>query len=410
MSTKSREEINLRTEVKGIKINVSEYARTNNISWATAKRRINGVSRKKRTPTKEGVLSEFKEIIDNKVKTYNTTATAIHYFIKEKGYSGSLSTVIKYVKPLKNDLNRKAVIRIETTPGLQGQVDWKENMSLISKYGEVFKINIFLYILAYSKLKYIELTIDKTQSTLFNCLTNAFKYCDSRVPEEMLFDNMKTVVQEHNSSSGIVTFNPKFEEYAKNCGFKPIACRPYNPKAKGLVENLAKLMERLVVYNEEFTDLDELKVIVTNLNKQLNSEVSQATNEVCFNRFENKEKEYLNYINLEQFTPKPSRQTRKVSNESMIVINKNKYSVPVDYIDRIVEYELLNNELYIYYKGNEIVCHSVTNNRFNYKENHLLDIIKSSFPYDDEKSIKEKVENRLKGFDCFNVRGKCHDK
>ena len=42
-------------------------------------------------------------------------------------------------------------------------------------------------------MKYIELTIDQTQSTLFRCMTNAFRYFEG-ITEEILFDNMKTIV------------------------------------------------------------------------------------------------------------------------------------------------------------------------------------------------------------------------
>ena len=45
---------------------------------------------------------------------------------------------------VKNEQIKKATIRFETVPGLQAQVDWKESMRLVNKYGEVFEINIFL--------------------------------------------------------------------------------------------------------------------------------------------------------------------------------------------------------------------------------------------------------------------------
>jgi transposase len=64
-------------------------------------------------------------------------------------------------------------------------VDWKERMKLISKNGEVYTVDIFLMILGYSRLKYIELTINKEQDTLFSCLVNAFQYFDG-VPRDII--------------------------------------------------------------------------------------------------------------------------------------------------------------------------------------------------------------------------------
>ena len=55
-----------------------------------------------------------------------------------------------------------------------------------------------------------------------------------------------------NINTNKVYFNQRFAEFAKDCMFKPLACKPFRPCTKGLVENLAKIMDRLKVYNEEF--------------------------------------------------------------------------------------------------------------------------------------------------------------
>ena len=43
-------------------------------------------------------------------------------------------------------------VRYETKPGDQLQVDWKENIEMISSLGEVFKFNIFTATLGFSRL------------------------------------------------------------------------------------------------------------------------------------------------------------------------------------------------------------------------------------------------------------------
>ena len=40
-------------------------------------------------------------------------------------------------------------------PGLQAQVYWKENLKMISKQGELFEVNIFLMVLGYSRMKFL---------------------------------------------------------------------------------------------------------------------------------------------------------------------------------------------------------------------------------------------------------------
>lgn len=186
-------------------------------------------------------LDDYKSTIINKVDTYGCTAMAAYKFICKKGYTGKYSIVADFVKRHKDDETKKATIRFETNPGLQAQVDWKEDMTLVNRFGEVFRINIFLMVLGYSRYKFLMITSDRTQETLFSCMVSAFKHFGG-VPHEILFDNMKTVVDHAKSSFARTVFNERFEYFAKDIGFKPIACRPYRPQTKGKVESLAKLI------------------------------------------------------------------------------------------------------------------------------------------------------------------------
>ncbi len=399
--------------VKNMKLNISQIARDQGVSWPTAKKIALGETKRKPREFK-GVskLEPFKETMDYKLETYQCSAVSLYNLIKDKGYTGSQSLVTKYVKQKKDSLLKKATIRVETTPGLQGQVDWKESLTLISKSGEKYTINIFLFILSYSKYKYIELTINKTQSTLFRCMINCFKALDG-VPEEIWFDNMKTVVDEHDINTNRVKFNAKFAEFAKNMMFTPIACKSYRPCTKGRVENLAKIMDRLKAYNEEFEDFNELEKIVKDLNYKLNNlEKSQATGQYPAVLFEGKEKEYLSKVNLKQFDYSSSRQVRKVSNESMINVNNNKYSVPVEYLGELVETQIIDDQLYIYYNDELIRQHKLENNSYQiiYNKTDVKQILKSNYPSYSDTQIEDMATQRLEGYDILlNRKKRAHE-
>lgn len=175
---------------------------------------------------------------------------------------------------------------------------------------------------------------------------DAFNFCNG-VPEEIWFDNMKTVVDYHNPNNGEVTFNEKFLLFTNEFGYKPIACRPYRPQTKGIIENVAKVMDRLKVYNDELESLDDIIKRIKEFNIELNNEISQATNEKPISLFK-KEKEYLKpVINQNILDTYKELQTRKVSKESMIEYKGNKYSLPTFYVGKIVEIDIKNNNLYI---------------------------------------------------------------
>lgn len=79
---------------------------------------------------------------------------AAYKFIQKKGYQDKYSTVAAFVTDHKQTEIKKVTVRFETTPGLQAQVDWKEKLTMISKHGELFNVNIFLIVLGYPRIKY----------------------------------------------------------------------------------------------------------------------------------------------------------------------------------------------------------------------------------------------------------------
>ena len=325
-----RKEITVNNLLKGgEKVNKSALARQYNCCWETIDRRLNPEKyrKEKKIRVYTSKLDNFKEIIDIKLEESNVPATGIYYLLKEKyNFDGKYGIVRKYVSSKKENIIKELTIRFETLKGYQSQVDWKEKLKLHDKYHNQYVISIFLIILGNSRYKYIELTLDQTQATLFRCLTNAFEYFGGTT-EEILFDNMKTIVDRTKSSLNDIIINSKAEQFSKDAGFEIVTCRPYRPRTKGKVETLAKLMNRLKAFNNEFEDIEELENIVKRLNYSLNyEEKSQATNEIPNNLFQ-KEKEYLKPVNIDilknYYIPE---KVYKVSNESMITYKGIKYS------------------------------------------------------------------------------------
>ena len=366
----------------------------------TVKRYLEGYEpKKKRKILKKSKLDKFKETIISKVEI-GCTSMAIFKFIQKDGYTGSYSLVADFVQKHKEEQIKKATIRFETAPGLQSQVDWKENLKMISKHGELFEVNIFLMVLGYSRTKFVKLTSDKTQKTLFECMNEAFKYFGG-VPKEIVFDNMATVVDRANSRIGNVKLNTKFVQYSKDIGFNPITCRIYRPQTKGKVESLAKLVNRLQVYNHEFETYEELEKIVKIFMKEINNEKSQGTNMKPIERLA-KETKYLlplpNQEVMNAYTTSPKEY--KVSKESMITYKGQKYSVPTYLIGKSVSVKETNEYIHIYYTTNLITKHKKSKKFLNYHKKHIVDILKSDAlkGYEDNE-IEEFVDNHLSDYD-----------
>ena len=392
----------------GGNINKSELSRQYNCCWRTIDRRLNPDKYKKEKKIRiyTSKLDDFKEIIDSKLEKNNIPATGIYYLLKTKyNFDGKYGIVRKYVSNKKEKIINELTIRFETIKGYQSQVDWKEKLKLHDIYGNEYLISIFLIVLGNSRFKYIELTFDQTQDTLFKCMNHAFEYFGGTT-EEILFDNMKTIVNHTKSSFQNLILNSKAEQYAKDAGFKIRTCLPYKPRTKGKVETLAKIMNRLKAFDEEFENLKELEEVVIKLNYSLNyEEKSQAIDDIPYNLFQ-KEKEYLIPVNIDILKNYYIlEKTYKVSNESMITYKGIKYSVPIQYVGKQITVLDEDNVIHLYYNAKLIYSYNKNKKyKYNYKEKDYIDILKrSSFDYKTDQEIKEFIQHNLKSLDNIYI-------
>ena len=392
----------------GEKVNKTALAKQYGCCWRTVDRRLNPDKYKKDKKIRiyKSILDPFKNIIDEKIENNNIPATGVYFLLKNKyGYNGKYGIVNKYVSRKKKSIISNLTIRFETIKGYQSQVDWKEKLKLHDTNGNEYIVSIFLIVLGNSRYKYIELTFGQTQPTLFRCLINAFKYFGGRT-EEILFDNMKTIVDHVRSDYTDVVINSKAMQFSKDAGFKIVTCRPYRPRTKGKVETLAKIMNRLKAYDNEFNDKEDLEQVVEQLKYELNyEEKSQATSEIPKILFD-KEKEYLTPINyeiLENYCL--PEKTYKVSNESMISYKGIKYSVPIQYVGKQLTVIDEDNVIHLYYNKELIYSYKKnTNFRYNYKEQDYIDILKhSSFNTKTEDEISEYIEKNLYSLDGIYI-------
>ena len=389
------EEVNL--------LNKSELARRMNCSRQTINAKLNKQNNLQKNKKRKYVskLDEFKDLIETKVEKYACSAMSIYLLLKNKyGYTGGYSTVARYVSNFKQEQKVKVTIRYETIPGYQAQVDWKERLELIDNSNASYTINIFLMTLGYSRMKFVKLTFDRTQSTLFECMTSAFEFFGG-TPDEILFDNMKTVVDHAKSNFTNVVINERFAQFAKDAGFNIRACRAFRPETKGKVEVLAKIMNRLKAYNGEFSNQFELMEIVNEMNITLNREIVQGINQRPIDRFK-KEKNTLNPVNIEILKPYFIRQKEyKVSKESMITFKGKKYSVPTAYIGKYVTITEGDSTIYIYYSTNFICSYDILIDCYlNYKEEHYKEILsKSAYGNKTDKELDAIIKKNLEHLD-----------
>ena len=384
-----------------MKVNCSKLARQLNCDRRTVSRYVE-LAKNGKKPTKRVYQKKtdgFEKIIEEKVKTTAPAIAIYHYLVKNHGYKGSYSTLKRYIHNLNIEKQHNAVIRFETDPGIQAQVDWKESLKFKTKDGETIKFNVFLMILGFSRTKFLMVTETRDLQQVEFSLACAFRYFGG-VPHEILFDNMRSIIDKARTQYSEPVFNENFKVFAEDCGFVPKACVAYRPETKGKVEVTAKLMNRLKVYSGDITGFDDIRQIASELNDEINSAVCQATGKKPFDLLE-AEKPFLLKTNLGILTGYLiDNVKRKVSKESMISYEGKKYSVPPEYIGKKVDISDAGSSFDISFNGHFVRHWEKSSKMMNFDHTDYLEIARlSSLRRLDDDEIKLIAERNLEIYD-----------
>lgn len=193
----------------------------------------------KQRPIKPMKLDPYCAYIKNRLEQAQPDwipATVMFREIQKQGYSGGLSRLRSFMRQQKPQITESPVVRFETEPGKQMQVDWAEFR------GGKNRLAAFVATLGFSRASYIHFVTDEKLGTLLRCHELAFDYFGS-IPFEILYDNMKTVIVERNYyGEGKHRLQSGFWDFSKHCHFIPRVCRPYRAQTKGKVERFIRYL------------------------------------------------------------------------------------------------------------------------------------------------------------------------
>jgi len=200
-------------------------------------------------------LDPHKDYIRDRVSEFDIPATSLLRELRSRGYDGGLTILRSFVRPLKAELIQRVTERFETRPGRQAQIDWGE-CGTITVGGERKKLYLFVLVLGYSRMTYARFTTSMKLPVLQSCLKEAFSVLG--IPSELLVDNMKQAVDQHDTVTGTVRWNAKFLAFCDHYGTLPSACPPYWPRVKGKVERGVGYIKQSFLIGRCFTDLKDL--------------------------------------------------------------------------------------------------------------------------------------------------------
>jgi transposase len=352
--------------LKGKGVNISKIARLTDRSRPTVRRVL-------REPTdKEYQRSSMTSIVDKfykeDIKRWIREDIPVKRMCEkaredeDHPYEGSTSNFYDRVRKIRGEVETEedAVVRFETLPGEQLQIDWGE-ANIDYDEDEEKTEYFFTARMKYSRYMYVEVRDNMKLETLINCILHAFEDLGG-VPLSLSFDNMKTVVKEIDEDNDPV-WNETFFKFATEMGFHPIACEVDQPNQKGSVENLVKYVKSNFLPGRIFSDREDMEKRLEDWLVKVNEEREcKATERIPAELLEERELEKLqplkatsnNYGLLRYLT---------VTREGTVNYQTNEYSVPVELIGKTVEARIHPDRVRIYHEGEKVADHERSTGR-----------------------------------------------
>lgn len=367
------------------KKSISRVSRETGLSRNTVKKYLNeqyeGYKPRQRQEWK--ALELYKEFIndileeDRKAprKQRHTARRIYTRMVQELGYKGAESTVRRYVKMAKEQMGigiKEAFIPLVADIGKECEVDWGKAVVIIG--GEKIDVKFFCMRSKYSGKVFVRLYPCERSQAFIDGHLKAFEYFGGIFPV-IIYDNLSVAVRKILDDHGRIE-QDKWLKFRLYHSFEAKYANPSAGNEKGGVENSIGYVRRnFLVPIPRGNSLEEInEKLIESCNHYDNHRIDGHDGKV--GELYEKEREYL--INLPE-RPYENNEvvSCKVNKYSVVNIDKNRYSVPTNYVGYRVTAILTVNIVEIYANSKLIAVHKrlYNVNRWQVNPMHYLEVI-----------------------------------
>ena len=275
----------------------------------------------------------------------------------ERGVAVSLRTVERACAPYRQQLlaSARATVRFETRPGEQVQIDFGERRVWIG--GEAVRVHLFVATLGYSRRLHVRAFRGEAQERWFDGMESAFRAFGG-VPEEVLFDNARALVERHDAGTREVVFNERLHAFARHWRVRPRACAPYRARTKGKDERGVGYVKRNAVAGRSFPTWAALEAHLAAWTREVaDVRVHGTTGEAPMVRFARDEAAALRPLAGTPPFHATRELVRRVQADCAVEVETNSYSVPWRLIGERVQVTIGAGAVRVSHAGRVVAVH-----------------------------------------------------
>jgi hypothetical protein len=224
--------------------------------------------------------------------------------------------------------------------------------------GAAVRLFLFVSTLGYSRRLYTQAFGHERQSAWLDGMEGAFRHFGG-VPEEVLIDNARALVEHHDGLTREVRFNARLLAFADYWGFRPRACAPYRARTKGKDERGVGYVKANAIAGHDFDSWAELEAHLCWWMREIADEREHGTTgEAPLARFARDERAALRPLGGRPPFRQVRELVRRVQNDCAVEVDGNSYSVPWRLIGVSVGVTVADGRVRVSHGGSEVAVHA----------------------------------------------------
>jgi transposase len=275
--------------------------------------------------------------------------------VRNHGYTGSSSSVYRFLHQLVALEVPEVPMRLTFKPGEAAQVDFGAGPRITDVHtGEIFKTWFFVMTLCWSRHQYAEFVRDQSVATWLGCHRRAFEWFGGSI-SRIIIDNAKCAI------TRACIYEPEvqrsYAECAEGYQFKIDPCPPRDPQKKGIVESGVKYIKGNFLPLREFRDLDDSNRQLREwVMTQAGNRIHGTTREMPLKRFADVEKSLLTA--LPDVPPQLATWMKvKVHRDAHVQCDYNFYSVPFRLVGQSLWLKASDTMVTVYCEQESVAAH-----------------------------------------------------